>query len=284
MKVRLGIFGAGGAMGREVVRAILESDAAELGGAFERDDSNWRGMDAGVVAGVGECGVAIAGAEAIAGTGGAGGAGGGSGVGVRAMIDFSAPAGSLRCAELCAENGIALAVGVTGFTSEERAALEGYGEKIPLVIAANMSAGVNAMADVIARAAALLRAGGLGGGFDIEVFEAHHRRKKDAPSGTALYLGEILAAATNGDLQNLGVYTRHGREESRGADEIGFSVVRGGDIAGEHRVIFAGDGEVLEITHRAGSRAAFARGAVRAALFAANAEKGVYGMREVLAG
>ena len=270
MKIRLGIFGAGGAMGREVARTILESDSAELGGAFERDGSGWLGMDAGIAAGVGACGVPITEADKIA------------GANLRAMIDFSTPSGSLRCAKLCAENGIALAVGVTGFTPEERAELERHGKKIPLVIAANMSAGINAMADAVARAATLLRAGNLGGGFDIEVFEAHHRRKKDAPSGTALYLGEILAKATNADLKKRGVFTRHGREEARLTDEIGFSVARGGDIAGEHRVIFAGEGEVLEITHRAGTRASFARGAVRAALFAANAKPALYGMPEVL--
>ena len=271
MKIRLGIFGAGGAMGREVARTILESDSAELGGAFERDGSGWLGMDAGIAAGVGACGVPITEADKIA------------EANLRAMIDFSTPSGSLRCAKLCAENGIALAVGVTGFTPEERAELERHGKKIPLVIAANMSAGINAMADAVARAATLLRAGNLGGGFDIEVFEAHHRRKKDAPSGTALYLGEILAKATNADLKKRGVFTRHGREEARLTDEIGFSVARGGDIAGEHRVIFAGEGEVLEITHRAGTRASFARGALRAALFAANAKQGVHGMPEVLA-
>ena len=117
----------------------------------------------------------------------------------------------------------------------------------------------------------------------MEVFEAHHRRKKDAPSGTALRLGEVLAAATDSDLSECGVYARHGRDEKRRVDEIGFSVLRGGDIAGEHRVIFAGEGEVLEVIHRAGNRGAFARGAVRAALFAASAKKGIYGMREVLA-
>ena len=277
---RVGVFGAGGSMGREVIRAVLESDAAELGGAFEHEESEHLGADAGALAGVGKCGISLAAAGDLAGAD----VGVGAGVGVGVVIDFSTPSGSVRCARLCAEGGIALVTGVTGLTAEELAEVELAGEKIPVVLAANMSVGVNAMADVIGRLAVLLRAGKLGGGFDMEVFEAHHRRKKDAPSGTALFLGEVLAAATKSDLGECGVYGRHGREEKRGAGEIGFSVMRGGDIAGEHRVVFAGDGEVLEVVHRAGNRGAFARGAVRAAIFAAATKKGVYGMREVLAG
>ena len=292
MTPRVGVFGAGGSMGREVIRAVLESDAAELGGAFEHEESEHLGADAGALAGVGKCGISLAAAGDLAGADvgadvgvGAGvGAGVGVGVGVGVVIDFSTPSGSVRCARLCAEGGIALVTGVTGLTAEEQAKVELAGEKIPVVLAANMSVGVNAMADVIGRLAVLLRAGKLGGGFDMEVFEAHHRRKKDAPSGTALFLGEVLAEATKSDLGECGVYGRHGREEKRGAGDIGFSVMRGGDIAGEHRVVFAGDGEVLEVVHRAGNRGAFARGAVRAALFAAAAKKGVYGMREVLGG
>ena len=280
MTPRVGVFGAGGSMGREVIRAVLESDAAELGGAFEHEDSEHLGADAGDLAGVGKCGISLVAAGDLAGAD----VGVGVGVGVGVVIDFSTPLGSVRCARLCAEGGIALVTGVTGLTAEERAEVELAGTKVAVVLAANMSVGINAMADVIGRLAVLLRAGELGGGFDMEVFEAHHRRKKDAPSGTALMLGEVLAAATGSDLGECGVYGRHGREEKRGAGEIGFSVMRGGDIAGEHRVVFAGDGEVLEVVHRAGNRGAFARGAVRAAIFAAKAKKGVYGMQEVLGG
>ena len=274
MTPRVGVFGAGGSMGREVIRAVLESDAAELGGAFEHEDSEHLGADAGDLAGVGKCGISLMAAGDLAGAD--------VGVGVGVVIDFSTPLGSVRCARLCAEGGIALVTGVTGLTAEERLEVELAGKKVAVVLAANMSVGINAMADVIGRLAVLLRAGELGGGFDMEVFEAHHRRKKDAPSGTALMLGEVLAAATNSDLAECGVYSRHGREEKRGDGEIGFSVMRGGDIPGEHRVVFAGDGEVLEVVHRAGNRGAFACGAVRAAIFAATAKKGVYGMREVL--
>ena len=274
MTPRVGVFGAGGSMGREVIRAVLESDAAELGGAFEHEDSKHLGADAGDLAGVGKCGITLMAAGDLAGAD--------VGVGVGVVIDFSTPSGSVRCARLCAEGGIALVTGVTGLTAEERLEVELAGKKIAVVLAANMSVGINAMADVIGRLAVLLRAGELGGGFDMEVFEAHHRRKKDAPSGTALMLGEVLAAATKSDLGECGVYGRHGREEKRGAGEIGFSVMRGGDIPGEHRVVFAGDGEVLEVIHRAGNRGAFARGAVRAAIFAAKAKKGIYGMPEVL--
>ena len=272
MTPRVGVFGAGGSMGREVIRAVLESDAAELGGAFERENSEHLGADAGALAGVGKCGVLLSAAEDLA------------GADLEVVIDFSTPSGSAHCARLCATGGIALVTGVTGLTAEERAEVRMAGEKVAVVLAANMSVGVNAMAEAIGRLAVLLRAGKLGGGFDMEVFEAHHRRKKDAPSGTALFLGEVLAEATDSDLAECGVYSRHGREEKRGDGEIGFSVMRGGDIAGEHRVVFAGDGEVLEVVHRAGNRGAFARGAVRAAIFAAKAKKGVYGMQEVLGG
>lgn len=276
MSVRVGVFGAGGAMGREVMRAVLAAEAdgagVELVGAFARAGSAHIGRDAGALAGVGECGVAVAAAERL----------GAEDLQLDAVIDFSAPAGTLQCARLCAARGIALATGVTGFTDEERAAVAAAGEKVAVVMAANMSAGIHAMAELIARAAALLRAGALGGGFDLEIFEAHHRRKKDAPSGTALQLGEILAAATGADFRECAVFGRHGRDEARQAGDIGFSVLRGGDIAGEHRVVFAAEGEVLEVIHRAGARGAFARGAVRAARFAARADKGVYGMREVL--
>ena len=215
MTPRVGVFGAGGSMGREVIRAVLESDAAELGGAFEHEESEHLGADAGALAGVGKCGISLAAAGDLAGAD----VGVGVGVGVGVVIDFSTPSGSVRCARLCAEGGIALVTGVTGLTAEERAEVELAGEKIPVVLAANMSVGVNAMADVIGRLAVLLRAGKLGGGFDMEVFEAHHRRKKDAPSGTALFLGEVLAAATKfglGGMRRLRSSWSRGKARGRG--------------------------------------------------------------------
>ena len=297
MSVRVSVFGAGGAMGREVVRAVLESDATVLVGAHERSESPFIGQDAGALAGTEPCGVAISPESELGkagGTGsesgtesGAGGesdakGGGGGKVGTDVVIDFSTPDASLRCAAMCRERGAALAVGVTGFSAEQRAELAEAGNDIAVVIAPNMSAGVNAMVSLAARAAKLLRAGKLGGGFDMEVLESHHRRKRDAPSGTALQLGEALAAATGADFSSDAVYARHGGNLSRRPEEIGFAATRGGDIAGEHRVIFAGDGERLEIVHRAANRTAFARGAVRAALFAAKSPPGIYAMSDAL--
>ena len=272
MSARVGVFGACGGMGREAVRAVVESGETKLAGAFERADSPRLGEDAGVWAGAGACGILISPESGLAESG------------LDAVIDFSVPAASLRCAVACRGSGTALVSGVTGFTAAEKKELERAGDDIAVVIAPNMSLGIHAMAKLIRQAAVLLKAGGGGGGFDLEILEAHHRRKRDAPSGTALFLGETLAEATGTGLERSAVFTRRGRAETRAVGEIGFAVLRGGDVAGEHRVLFLGDGEVLEISHRAGSRKAFAMGAVRAALFAAKAKKGVYGMAEVLAG
>ena len=269
--VRVGVFGAGGGMGREVIRAALESGEVELAGAYERADSPRLGTDAGVLAGAGACGVLIAPESELA------------AARLDAVIDFSVPSASLRCAAMCRKSGAALVSGVTGFTVAEKRELEDAGADIAVVIAPNMSLGVHAMARLIREAAILLGAGRADSGFDMEILEAHHRRKRDAPSGTALFLGEVLASAVGSDLERSAVFTRRGRAEKRRAGEIGFAVVRGGDVAGEHRVMFLGDGEILEVSHRAGSRKAFALGAARAALFAARAEKGVYGMADVLA-
>lgn len=199
-----------------------------------------------------------------------------------ALIDFTVPAASLQLTTLCEQHGVASVIGTTGFTEAEKLRLHELSSSIAIVLAPNMSVGVNALFELAEHAAKLLQAGALGGGYDMEVFETHHRNKKDAPSGTALYMGELLARTTGVDFSTAAVHDRHGREYSRKEHEIGFSVVRGGDIVGEHRAIFAGNGEQLEIVHRSTSRTNYAIGALRAALFAANATPGMYNMSAVL--
>ena len=193
------------------------------------------------------------------------------------LIDFTNPKASLRFARVCAARGMAMVVGSTGFAAREAAQLRRAAAKTPILLAGNMSVGVNAMYAVAAFAARQLQAGALGGGYDMEVLEAHHRHKTDAPSGTALQLGQELARATGGNLRKSAKHNRHGRNlPARKAADIGFAVVRGGGIVGEHRVLFAGDGETMEITHRSFSRANYANGALRAARFVCAARPAFY--------
>ena len=202
---------------------------------------------------------------------------------VDVFIDFSAPKAAVALSETCREHGIAMVIGATGFSDAEMKKLRNAAADIAMVVSPNMSVGVNAMFSLAADAVKLLRAGALGGGYDIEINESHHRRKKDAPSGTALRLGEIAAEASGVDFSQAKKVNREGRDNERPPEQIGFSAIRGGDIVGEHRLIFAGDGEQLEIVHRSTSRATYAAGAVRAAVFAAHAKPGWYDMRAVLA-
>ena len=202
---------------------------------------------------------------------------------VDVFIDFSAPKAAVALSETCRKHGIAMVIGATGFNESEMKTLRDAAADIAMVVSPNMSVGVNAMFSLAADAVKLLRAGALGGGYDIEINESHHRRKKDAPSGTALRLGEIAADASGVDFSQAKKVNREGRDNERPPSQIGFSAIRGGDIVGEHRLIFAGDGEQLEIVHRSTSRATYAAGAVRAAVFAANAKPGWYDMQAVLA-
>ncbi len=263
--IRIAVAGAAGHMGREIIRAVLAEPSTSLSTAIEYPQSNFIGQDAGNVAGTEECGIAITTLENIA--------------DFDVMIDFSLPAATIEHACHCVFRGKGMVIGVTGFSDEEKTKIQTTAEKIALVMAPNMSIGVCALLALAENAARLLNAGRLGGGYDMEVFEAHHRRKKDAPSGTALRLGEVLASATGTTLKEDAAYDRQGQ---RAPNAIGFSVVRGGDIIGEHRVIFAGDGEQLELVHRSTSRANYAAGAVRAAKFAATAKNGLYDMTSVL--
>ena len=193
------------------------------------------------------------------------------------VIDFTSPKATLRHAEICAKHDKALVVGTTGFSPEERSKLTSLLEKIPSVFSSNMSIGMNVMFKAAAQMATLL-----GEDYDIEIFEAHHRHKKDAPSGTALTLAEAIAKAVGSDLSKVARYERHGQIGERQPREIGIQTLRGGDIVGDHTVYFASEGERLELTHRATSRDNFARGAVLAAQWVGDKSRGIYTMFDVL--
>jgi 4-hydroxy-tetrahydrodipicolinate reductase len=194
-----------------------------------------------------------------------------------ALIDFTRPEGTMVHLQACERLGVKAVIGTTGFSDAQKAQVAAHAQRIALVMAPNMSVGVNVvlrLLDVAARA--------LSQGYDIEVIEAHHRHKVDAPSGTALKMGEVLATALGRDLKDCAVYAREGHTGERDPSTIGFATVRGGDIVGDHTVLFAGTGERIEITHRSNSRAGYAQGSLRAARFLAQRASGLYGMEDVL--
>jgi 4-hydroxy-tetrahydrodipicolinate reductase len=262
--LKLAIAGSSGRMGRMLIEAVLASADCELSGALDQPGSAALGQDAGAFAGR-HTGVAVT-SDLHAGLAGA-----------DVLIDFTRPEGTLAHLAVCAELGVRAVVGTTGFTPGQKAALEAFAPQVPVVFAANMSVGVNVMLRLLAQAAQALDAG-----YDIEVVEAHHRHKVDAPSGTALAMGEVLARARGVDLATHGVFSRHGHTGERVPGSIGFATVRGGDIVGEHSVIFAGTGERIEIAHKSSSRANYADGSLRAARFVATRGPGLYGMGDVL--
>ncbi len=259
------VAGAAGRMGVRIINTINETEGVNFTGAFEHPDSPNVGKDAGMVAGIGECGVKISGAlEDIADSG-------------DVIIDFTIPAATLGNLKKAAAAGKAMVIGTTGFTEDELAEIRKTAESMRIVLAPNMSVGVNVMFKIAAEMAKIL-----GSEYDIEIVEAHHRLKKDAPSGTAIGLAKKLAEATDRDLEKTGVYARHGIIGERTDEEIGIQTVRAGDITGDHTVIFGGIGERLELTHRAHNRNNFAKGAVRAAKWIVNRDAGLYDMQDVL--
>ena len=266
MTVRVGITGAAGRMGRMLIEAIAESgDDIRLTAAIERSGSSLLGADAGELVGAEANGVALASdLTAVIDN-------------IDVLIDFTVPEATLSNASVCAAHGVALVVGTTGFTPEQEATLLAYGGQIPLCKSSNFSTGVNVAFKLLAQAAAAL-----GNDVDIEIVEAHHRHKIDAPSGTALSMGEVVADALGRDLREVAVYGREGQTGARDRNTIGFATIRAGDVVGDHTVIFAADGERLEITHKASSRMAFARGAVRAAAWLPGQSPGRYDMQDVL--
>jgi 4-hydroxy-tetrahydrodipicolinate reductase len=264
--VRTVITGAAGRMGSTLVRLVRDTPGFELAGATARPGSARVGQDAGVAASLAPLGVQVVDDLSRA-----------LDTGAQVVIDFTGAEASVAHAKLCAERGVALVVGSTGLKPEATAELAAAAKRIPVVAAPNMSVGVNVVIQVAAQLARVL-----GEGFDVEVLEAHHRMKKDAPSGTALRLAEELAAALGRDTEKDLTYERHGLIGARSAKEIGVQTLRGGDVVGEHTVYFYGDGERVELTHRATSRDQFARGALRAAAWVVGRPAGLYDMADVL--
>ncbi|MBU2548418.1 MAG: 4-hydroxy-tetrahydrodipicolinate reductase [Proteobacteria bacterium] len=259
------VAGAAGRMGSRIMRAVLDTDGLELAGAFERSDHPDLGRDAGLAAGLGEVGLTLAsGLEAVIEAG-------------DVIIDFTTPGATMNNLETAAGAGKAMIVGTTGFSAEQRQRIEALAGTTRLVVAPNMSVGVNLLFKIVGDVARIL-----GPGYDVEIVEAHHRFKKDAPSGTAVRLAEVVAEALDRRIGECGVYGRQGLVGERTAREIGVLAVRAGDIVGEHTVMYGGIGERIEITHRAHSRDTFTMGAVRAAAWVVGQKPGLYDMQDVL--
>jgi 4-hydroxy-tetrahydrodipicolinate reductase len=262
--VRIAVFGAGGKMGALIVRAIADTPGACLVAAIERADFSELGADASRHAGLPESGVRFQATRPAQGA-------------ADVWIDFSAASLAVANAGAAAQAGAAIVIGTTGISAHEKAMIASEAKKIPVVLTPNMSVGVNVLLGLVADAARAL-----GSAYDIEIVEAHHRAKREAPSGTALRLAEAVAEATGRDLAKDARYERHGDIGPRTANEIGIQTIRGGDVVGDHTVFFLGQGDRIEITHRASSRETFARGAVRAALWVHSRAPGLYDMRDVL--
>lgn len=263
-QVRIAVAGASGRMGRMLVEASLKEEGVQLAAAFDRPDAPFVGRDAGELVGS-ACGVVV-GDDARAAIAAA-----------DCIIDFTRPEGTLAHLALARELGKAIVIGTTGFSPEEKAAIAQAAEEIPVVFAPNMAVGVNAVFKLLEVAARILN-----DGYDVEVIEAHHRFKVDAPSGTALRMGEVVARELGRDLAECAIYGREGVTGERKNETIGFSTIRGGDVVGDHTVLFAGIGERIEITHKSGSRMPYATGAVRAARFLAGRTQGLFDMQDVL--
>lgn len=240
--IRYAIAGANGRMGKMLIEAVQDAPDAELAAAFD--------IGADVEA-------ALADADCL--------------------IDFTRPEGTLKHLDICRHRGVRMVIGTTGFAPDQKQLIEAAAQDIPIVFAPNMAVGVNAVFKLLDVAARILSEG-----YDIEVIEAHHRHKIDAPSGTALRMGEVVAAALGRDLRECAVYGREGHTGERPATQIGFSAIRGGDIVGDHTVLFAGTGERIEITHKSASRMSYALGSLRAARFLQGKQSGLFDMQDVL--
>lgn len=262
--VSIAVAGASGRMGRMLVEAVLASPDCRLSGALDVPGSPALGQDAGAFLGR-TTGVAVT-ADLRAGLAGA-----------DVLIDFTRPEGTLAHLALCRELGVRMVIGTTGFTPQQKAEIAAAAQQIGVVFAPNMSVGVNVVLKLLETAAKALA-----DGYDIEIVEAHHRHKVDAPSGTALAMGEAVARALGQDLSEHAVFAREGHTGERKPGTIGFATIRGGDIVGDHTVLFAGTGERIEISHRSNSRANYAAGSVRAARFLVAHGPGLYGMTDVL--
>ena len=263
-KIKIAIAGSSGRMGRILLEYVLQSGDLALHAALEHGSSPMLGRDAGGLVGA-PCGVKISADVEVALKG------------ADVLIDFTRPEGTLHHLEICRKLGVNMVIGTTGLNAQQKAQLGSAAQQIGIVFAPNMSVGVNLVFKLLETASRVLA-----NGYDIEIIEAHHRHKVDAPSGTALGMGEVIAKTLGRDLEKCAVYGREGVTGERDPSTIGFSTVRGGDIVGDHTVLFAGTGERIEITHKASSRATFAMGALRAARFLKEHPAGLYDMQDVL--
>ncbi|MFZ6820421.1 4-hydroxy-tetrahydrodipicolinate reductase [Undibacterium sp. Ji22W] len=262
--MKIAVAGASGRMGKMLIETIMAADDASLAGALDIPQSAFLGTDAGLSLGKqtavkieSDFGIALANAEFL--------------------IDFTRPEGTLEHLKYCAEHGIKMIIGTTGFDDAGKAAIAEAAKKTAIVFAPNMSVGVNVTLKLLEMAAK-----SFSHGYDIEIIEAHHRHKVDAPSGTALKMGEVIADTLGRDLKEVGVFSREGVTGERDPSSIGFATIRGGDIVGDHTVLFAGIGERVEITHKSSSRVTYAHGSLRAARFLADKTTGLYDMYDVL--
>ncbi|MGQ0586966.1 MAG: 4-hydroxy-tetrahydrodipicolinate reductase [Gammaproteobacteria bacterium] len=264
---RIAIHGAAGRMGRAVIQAALAMDGIKLVAAIDRKDNPELGEDVASVVGQAPIGISVGyvidpAAEPF-----------------EVLVDFTQPEATLSALELCVEHKKAMVIGTTGFSAAQRARIEAASKSIPICTAANFSIGVNVVLSLLGDAARLL-----GEPYDVEIVEGHHRHKTDAPSGTALAMGEEVARALGRNLRDVAVYGREGQTGARARQTIGFATVRGGDVIGDHTVMFLGEGERVEISHKATSRLNFAQGALRAAAWLAGRKAGLYTMQDVLTG
>lgn len=265
MSINIAINGAAGRMGRNLIKACLHTQGLSLGAAIEHADSEFLGLDAGALANVGTAGVPITASleEAVA--------------HFDVLIDFTRPEPSLNALDICLVNNKAMVIGTTGYTDEQKVKLEQASTQMPIVLASNFSVGVNVLFKLLEVASKAF-----GDSVDIEIQETHHRFKVDAPSGTALSMGEVIADTLGRDLKACAVYGREGVTGERDRQTIGFSTVRAGDVIGDHTAMFADLGERVEITHKASDRIIYANGAMRAARWLSQQPNGLYDMHDVL--
>jgi len=262
--LQIAVAGATGRMGQMLVEAVSSAPDLQLSGALDRADSPAIGLDAAAFAGQ-LTGTRIT-ADLRLGL-----------TGANVLIDFTRPEGTLAHLQICCQLGVNAVIGTTGFSEAQKAEIAAIAKDIAIVIAPNMSVGVNVTLKLLEMAAKALSTG-----YDIEIIEAHHRHKVDAPSGTALKMGEVIADALGRNLKDCAVYAREGVTGERDPSSIGFATIRGGDIVGDHTVLFAGTGERIEITHKSSSRATYAQGSLRAARFLAGQRQGLFDMFDVL--
>ena len=264
-QTRVAILGAAGRMGRMLIQAVQDNPDAQLAAAIEYPQSPLLGVDAGSLAGIDPLGVAVVGALEDAAE-------------FDVLVDFTRPEPSMAALAFCQIKQRCMVIGTTGFSEAQREQIHAAAKQMPLVMAANYSVGVNLSLKLLELASRTL-----GDTVDIEIIEAHHKHKVDAPSGTALAMGEAIAAATGKNLADVAVYAREGQTGERPPGSIGFATIRAGDIVGEHTVMFVAEGERVEITHKASSRMTFAGGAIRAAAWLKGQPNGFYDMQDVLA-